>query len=387
MPDVDNQSFRCEIVTRSVSEGIKIAASPSLTLRPYDARASAKPAEYSQMPRLPAVKRFVSDTGVRVYRMACEVMPMLTGRVYLLLGAGPPTLVDTGSGEGPSTGQILDGFESVRTDFAERVRPSDVGRILLTHAHLDHLGGLAELVRLTGAEVGVHPLDSRIVSAYNERAAVSNRAFGRFLRQAGVEAERRGDVLSRFGFTPDRLGNVRVDFPLRDGDQLDGLRFIHTPGHSPGHVCIAVGDILLAGDHVLARTIPQQWPESVAAYTGLGHYLDSLEKIERMSGIHIILGGHEPPIRNVGHRIYEIRKSHHRRLDRLLELLREAPCPLSIAEITEQMYGRPEGFYAMLALTDVGARVEYLDQRGGLTIANFDDAGSEESPVYRYCPA
>ncbi len=338
------------------------------------------------MPRLPAVKRFVSDTGVRVYRIACELMPMLTGRVYLLLGAGPPTLIDTGSGEGPSTGQILDGLEAVRTDFAERVRPSDVQRILLTHTHLDHLGGLAELVRLTSAEVGVHPLDSRIVSAYNERATVSNRAYDRFLKQAGVEAERRPEVLKPFGYTPDRLENVPVDFPLRDGDELDGLRFIHTPGHSPGHICIAVGDILLAGDHVLARTIPQQWPESVAAYTGLGHYLDSLEKIDGVSGIRMILGGHEPPIRNVRHRIYEIRKSHHRRLDRLLELLRAAPYPLSIAEITERMYGRPEGFYAMLALTDVGARVEYLDQRGELAIANADDAGSEESPVYRYRP-
>ena len=51
------------------------------------------------------------------------------------------------------------------------------------------------------------------------------------------------------------------------------------------------------------------------------------------------------------------------------------------------MYGRPEGLYAMLALTDVGARVEYLDQRGELAIANADDVRSEESPVYRYRPA
>lgn len=312
---------------------------------------------------------------------------MLTGRVYLLLGAGPPTLVDSGSGSGPSTAQILDGLQSVRIDFAERVRPGDIQRILLTHAHLDHIGGLAELVRATGAQVGVHPLDSRIVSAYNERAAVSNRAFDRFLRQAGVEAERRAKVLGGLGYTPDRVRSVRVDFPLRDGEELDGLRFIHTPGHSPGHVCIAAGDVLLAGDHVLARTLPQQWPESVAAYTGLGHYFDSLDKIERWGGIGTILGGHEPPIRNVGHRIYEIRKSHHRRLDRLLELLRASPRPLSIAEITERMYGRPEGFYAMLALSDVGARVEYLDQRGELGVADFDDFGSEEGPVYRYRPA
>jgi hypothetical protein len=41
----------------------------------------------------------------------------------------------------------------------------------------------------------------------------------------------------------------------------------------------------------------------------------------------------------------------------------------------------------MLALTDVGARVEYLDQRGHLAIANLDDVEGDAVPVYRYRPA
>ena len=339
------------------------------------------------MPRLPAVKRFVSDSGLRIYRIACNVFPEFTGRVYLLLGPRDATLIDTGSGQGESTQQILAGLETVRTEFGEPFQPPDIGRILITHSHIDHIGGLPEMVRLTGAAVGVHPLDSRIISAYNERAAACKLSFDRFLRQAGVESERRKTVLRTFGYGKDRVASVPVDFTLNDGDKLDSLKVVHTPGHSPGHVCMAVDNILLAGDHVLARTVSQQWPESVAPYTGLGHYLQSLEKVRRMAKIDLILGGHEPPIHDVRQRIEEIRKIHDRRLERVLEIAGRADRPLTIDEIAERMYSRPEGIHAMLALCDVGSRVEYLDQRGQLAIVNAQECQGQREPVYQYRPA
>ena len=338
------------------------------------------------MPRMPAVKRFVSNTGVRVYRIPCEVLPNLTGRVYLLLGAGPPTLVDTGSGRGDSTRQVLDGLKTVRTEFGEPVRLRDVQRILITHAHIDHVGGLPQLAEQTGGEVAVHQFDQRVIAAYDERAVVTNRNMHCFLARAGLPVEERLPLLAAFGYARKRLPSVPVDFTLDDGQQLDGLRLIHTPGHSPGHVCIAAGDLLLAGDHILAQTISQQWPESTAAFTGLGHYLDSLEKVRQAGDFSVVLGGHEPPVRNVAERIDEIRTTHLRRLDRLLDVLQKAPHPLSIREISDQVYSRQKGFYALLALTDVGSRVEYLDQRGRLAIANLDEVEGEDNPVYRYRP-
>ncbi len=340
------------------------------------------------MPHLPPVKRFVSHGGARVYRIPFEAFPGLTGRVYLVLDAGPPTLVDAGTGEGKSTGQVLDGLRTVRREFGEAVRLADVRRILVTHAHVDHFGGLAELVGRTKAEVGVHSLDRRQIEAYDERAAVANHAMACFLKRAGVAPERRQPVIEAFGYRPGRVRSVPVDFAPCDGGRLDGLRFVHTPGHSPGHVCIVVDDdVLLAGDHVLARTVPQQWPESTAPYTGLGHYLDSLEKVGRLDRVEVALGGHEPPVRDLPKRIDEIRQTHHRRVDRLLRILARAPHPLTIDEITEQMYSHQEGIYAMLALADVGSRVEYLDQRGRLAIANLDEVAGHDHQVYRYRPA
>ncbi|NQT13635.1 MAG: MBL fold metallo-hydrolase [Planctomycetes bacterium] len=339
------------------------------------------------MPHLPAVKRFVSKSGARIYRIPCLAIPGLSGRVYLVLGAGPPTIVDTGNGEPESIRHVLEGLDTVRTEFNETVRLGDVERILITHAHIDHVGGLWELVRQTGAEVAAHPLDGRMVVDYEERAALANHAMTRFLMRAGVPPDRWPQVLRGYGYTPGLVRSVPVDFFLSDGLQLDGLRIVHTPGHTPGHVCILIDNVLLAGDHILFRTVTQQWPESMAAHTGLAHYLDSLEKIARIEAVDLVLPGHEPPIRDVPKRLDEIRESHRRRLDRVLDILAKAPHAPTISEVTETMYSCQEGFHAMLALTDVGSRIEHLDQRGRLAIANLDEVADQQDPVYRYRPA
>jgi len=339
------------------------------------------------MPEIPPVKQFVADNGVRIYRIACRVLPYLTARVYLLLGAGPPTLVDTGSGQDESTPQILSGLEAVQRDFGEPIRPGDIRRILITHSHRDHAGGLPDLVEQTGAEVAVHPLESRKITACRESMVLGNRRLQHFLQQAGVEPQERERLLAADRKVAERLRNVAVGRMIADGQQLDGLRFIHTPGHSPGLLCIVVGNILLSSDHILARTIPQQWPESLAAYTGLGHYFDSLDKISRLGGFDLALAGHEPVIHNVYKRIDAIRQSHLRRLDRLVDILCKAGRPMTIRETAAKMYLQPQGARLVLALCDVAARAEHLYQRGQLAVANLEEIDSQENTAYRYCPA
>ncbi len=256
---------------------------------------------------LPPVKKFVSDTGLRIYRIPCQVFDVLSARVYLLLGAGVPTLVDAGSGLGTSTADILAGVDAVRSEFGEPVGIEDVGRILISHGHPDHVGGLPELLERSKAEVAVHPLDRGVVTSHREHTVVADRLLADFLRQSGVAPARRTELLEIAHLRGRAFGGVPVRRTLFDGEDLDGLRIIHTPGHSPGHVCIAAGDVLLSADHILAQTVPQQWPESTAAYTGLGHYFDSLDKIQRIPGFRLTLAAHEQVIHDVYGRIKTIR--------------------------------------------------------------------------------
>ena len=336
------------------------------------------------MPRLTAVRRFVSNTQARIYRIACEVLPGLSGRVYLILGAGPATLVDAGSGEGRSTEQIVAALESISAEYGEDFHPRKIERILITHAHIDHIGGLAELVGRTGAQVGVHSLDAPVVSDWDGQAAIFNNRLLEFLQRAGVPGERHGALVELFGFASGRMKSVRVDFALDEQASLDGLRVLHTPGHSPGHVCLLAGDLLLCGDHILARTIPQQWPEAFAPYAGLGHYLNSLRRIFDIEGIETALGGHEPPVVGVRHRVEEILAAQERRIQRVVEIVGKSPSPPDLAQIASRLYARQQGFFELLALIDVGSRVEYLEKIGRLEVANAEEVGNDSRQAARY---
>ena len=91
----------------------------------------------------------------------------------------------------------------------------EVVAIVCTHAHNDHVNAVQELVAATGAPVRLHPDDTMLWDVVNE----------------GVAFE-----------------------PLHDGERLHvagtDLQVIHTPGHSPGGVCLWSADlgVLLSGD-------------------------------------------------------------------------------------------------------------------------------------------
>jgi glyoxylase-like metal-dependent hydrolase (beta-lactamase superfamily II) len=83
-----------------------------------------------------------------------------------------------------------------------------LARILITHAHGDHIGNAAALRRATGAPVYSH-------------------------------------LASDESHSP--------DFRLADGDTVAGMVAVHTPGHAPDHLCYARGDgVLFSGDHVMS---------------------------------------------------------------------------------------------------------------------------------------
>ncbi len=342
----------------------------------------------SEKPVVGEVRRFDSNSGVRIYRIPSDAFPGLLVHVYLLLNAGPPTLVDAGSGFWEATNQILAGIERVRTEFGEQVTLADIRRIVITHGHIDHFGGLAELhAKIPQAEIAIHELDVRILTAFEERVAVSTKAIRTFLQEAGVAPDMLEGFLDVYGFSKRNMHSLPVSRTLVDNQELDGLRFIHTPGHCPGQVCIGVGNVLLSADHILPEISPHQSPESIMPYTGLGHYLESLEKIGRMDGFELALGGHQGPIGDVYKRVVEIRQGHERKLEKVLEIIGHAPVALSTNEISQQLYSNVEGFHVLLALEEVAAHVEYLYQHGKLSIANLDEYRREENPAIRYVVA
>lgn len=144
-------------------------------------------------------------------------------------GAAGLVLVD--AGETRSVAAVL----AAIADLGRQ--PTDLRRIVLTHAHPDHVQAAPELRERTGAVVLAHEADADWLA--NGRVPTEGRS--------GVGA-RNFDRLGTAHWTPFTPDRTVVDGELIDG----GLRVIHTPGHSPGHIvlCHEPTGALLVGDAV-----------------------------------------------------------------------------------------------------------------------------------------
>ncbi|MGL4942733.1 MAG: MBL fold metallo-hydrolase [Thermoguttaceae bacterium] len=312
--------------------------------------------------RTPVARFEVSVSAqCRIYAIPTQVFPHLIGYVYLLLGGDnfPPTLIDAGSGEGESTPQIEAGIAFVRTHFGESF--GNVERILLTHAHVDHFGGAAELAAHWNATVAVHSFDAAVVAHHDASARVFDHRARRFLCSSGVPNELVPNLLIEFGFDVGRTPSTEVNHVLEDGELIDGaIRVHHVPGHSPGHVCFEVGEFLVLGDHILSRTIPQLWPQTLQPMTGLALHTQSLSKVAAIANGRKMIGlsGHEDVIDDLPNRLRLLEQNRARRERRLLTLLEERP--RTIFELTELLYTSGVASRSFMAMSDVAARLEHL---------------------------
>ena len=107
---------------------------------------------------------------------------------------------------------------------------TDLKLIWITHAHYDHYGSAAALRMLTGAQIGVHPLDApSLVSGQSPLGIPHYYGLIFALVQPMVNRIR-------------SLPATSPDFMLEDGETLERFGFnasvMHTPGHTPGHTCL-----------------------------------------------------------------------------------------------------------------------------------------------------
>ncbi|RPI78247.1 MAG: MBL fold metallo-hydrolase [Chloroflexi bacterium] len=323
--------------------------------------------------KLMELQSFQTLSGIPILQIPLEVFPGMQGFAYLTVVDGDYILIDTGSGFGNSDEQLESGLkEAGRMITGKELGFEDLTYILITHGHIDHFGGLASIKPKTKAKIGVHELDRRNITNYEERITVVARRLGEFLTEAGVPAERRDKTLEIYLINKALFKSVPVDFTYESiGMKLGRLEFLHVPGHCAGHVVIRLDDFLFSGDHVLEGISPHQSPERLTLSTGLDHYLHSLAKLDAWAeGVRVVVGGHRQPIYNLNKRIEEIREVHKNRLNQVLAYFQT---PGTIFEVSKHLFGDVHGYNILLALEEAGAHVEYLYQRGLLEIADLGE--------------
>ena len=328
------------------------------------------------------LQRFETGAGRVIFSFPARSFPTLTNNIYVIDDGEQYVLIDTGSGMERPNADLLAGFTAIGEHLGRPFSPADIGTILITHGHIDHFGGLPFLRQYTAAPAGVHVLDRRVLSNHEERMVFAYRRLETFLEGAGVSAEERVVLMSVYLFSKTYYRSTPVQFLLEEGrPTVGGFGVFHVPGHCPGQVCLLVDDVLLTADQVLSRITPHQAPESITLNMGLGHYLDSLDKVAALPGVRLGLGGHEDPIDDVPGRVAAIRAAHDERLGKVMDICR---APQSIAAISRALFGHVDSYHVLLALEETGAHVEYLHQRGELMAANLEEIEATSRPVVQY---
>ena len=167
------------------------------------------------------------------------------------------TVIDAGTGFNFT--RLMSMFSMMKKDMGS------VEWVINTHGHFDHVGGNGYFLN---AKVAIHEMDAPIV-------------------------EKGDEDLSFCQFFDGHMRPHPVARKLQDGDEINGLKVIHTPGHSPGSICLfdEKNGVLFSGDTVFADGVGRTDldggdPEQLKA---------SLEKLKGLK-IKQLFPGHGQPV-------------------------------------------------------------------------------------------
>ena len=313
--------------------------------------------------------------------------PFKVGQVNTyLIEDEPLTLLDSG----PNSGTALDALEQALARHGRRVE--DLGLIVISHQHMDHLGLVSILARRSGAEVAALDLLAPWAAQYFDGMEADDAFANSVMTEHGIPEDMRLALLSvsqgyrRWGAA------ATVTRPLADGSELvlrdRTLRVLHRPGHSPSDTIFhdAERKIVLGADHLIKHissnpviSRPLDAPLDVYPPPARPHaleiYLGSLRATRAMEDVEVVLSGHGEPVLDHVALIDERFRMHERRAEKIARLVERGP--RTAFEIAQDLWGTVAVTQAYLTLSEVLGHADLLLASGRIV-------GRREDGVVRF---
>ncbi len=187
---------------------------------------------------------------------------------YLIIGSNSAALIDTGLGIG-NIKEVVDELTNLPI------------KVITTHVHWDHIGGHKHF-----KDIYVHEEDSKWLE---EGLPISLEQVKRNLLQQPFSQKPPND----FNIDQYSVYKGEQTVKLKDKDVIDlgnrKLQIIHTPGHSPGHICIYEKETgyIFTGDLIYKGMLYAFFPS-----TDPIKYKESIDKLRNLENIQTVLPGH-----------------------------------------------------------------------------------------------
>jgi glyoxylase-like metal-dependent hydrolase (beta-lactamase superfamily II) len=321
---------------------------------------------------------FAPATAAGIHRLAIPT-PFAVGRVNVyLIEDDPLTLVDAG----PNSGSSLDELQRQLNAHGHEI--DDIGLVILTHQHIDHLGLVGIVASRSGADVAAIDAAVRFVEHYSEEASADDEFSTQIMLRHGIP----GDVVDALKAVSAAFrawgAKSKVSNVLHDGDTIElrdrKLEVSYRPGHSPTDTIFLDRErkMLLAADHLLkhisSNPLISRLPGQTERPQSLVVYLDSLSKTRDMD-IDLVLPGHGDAFGDHRDLIDQRFALHARRAEKLHGLVGERP--RTAYELAQAMWGNVAVTQAYLTLSEVLGHMDILLNDGRVIEA-------EENGVVRF---
>ena len=194
------------------------------------------------------------------------------------------TLIDTGP-KG-SMGKIFSAIKNAGKN------PYDIKRVILTHAHPDHAGSAEEIKRMLRVPVMAHREDAKIMGygiAFRKEICLTPGLKNWLIYELAIK---------RSGIY---IEPINIDEQLNDHDLLPllgGIRVIHTPGHSKGHISLLAEneEVLIAGDLLSNST----GLGLSVIYENMAEGISSILKVTNLDFDKMVFGYGRPILKDAG---------------------------------------------------------------------------------------
>lgn len=300
-----------------------------------------------------------AEVAEGVYQLKVPVpFPLVFVSVYLLEGDDGWTIIDTGY-DYPEGREVWEsGVRQVGLDLDR-----DVGRIVVTHFHPDHLGLARWLQERSGRPV--YMLEGEIQHSREVWNNPDHASFAGHLVSGGMDRTLAERAAAQMRAKLSLPGEV---LPLQEGEKIEfgagAARVLHAPGHADYQVMLydEGRKILFSADHVMLEITPNigLWPDTKGR--PLARYLESLSSLRGLDA-DLVLPGHGPLFHDFSGRVDELLLHHEERLDLMQRALGDEPrTPFAVSRelfrYTLSLYER------CFALAETLAHLEYLVSEG-----------------------